>query len=139
MEVRLDKYAIMMEDNPYLPPEGCRVYFTGEFYGHPRLEDGKRSSPSDPAYINREERYFIGCSGKRYNLDTIDDHFVEHYQKNLKAGSDCPDNAEDAIWDFLEGRLERLKERHPEDFDEDGNWLKQKEYLREYEERQVKK
>lgn len=122
-EIILECYSLGLDGDPYHPPETHTVRLQARFIGHPRVKDGTTTMPSDPAECNREEKTFRGVSGKRYKLTYIDGV----YEAKFKT----PEDAEDAVWTWIENMAKKRQERHPEEY-EDDNWIGKRQYLREY-------
>lgn len=44
MPVRLENWAVHLDQGGYRAPETCMRYLSGEVFGHPRFEEGKKVS-----------------------------------------------------------------------------------------------
>ncbi len=76
MEVRLENWAIVHDDDPYLAPELRKQKLHGQCFGHPRFEDGEAITTSSIQSIDGE---VIVTRNTRYVLGQVDPAYENLY------------------------------------------------------------
>ena len=80
--IKLENWAMIYDDNPYLPPESQKSYVRGRAYGHPRFEDGKTIHSSSIQEMNIKEGYVITASGSKYILGLPEQSWMRWLEEN---------------------------------------------------------
>jgi hypothetical protein len=80
--IRLENWSMLMDQDPYLPPEIKRGYLVGSVYGHPNFEDGGQIVTSYIVEINVRKGFAKTRSGSDYILGRPDPDWVAWLKEN---------------------------------------------------------
>ena len=77
--VRIENWSVVpLDGDGYIPPEAGTPCLSGNVFGHPHFNDGKRVSTS--AIIGRDEKEeVIICGSRRYKLGAVDPDYEREF------------------------------------------------------------
>jgi hypothetical protein len=82
MNVRIENWSIVEDEDPYVAPEAKGKYLSGKIYGHPLHEDGKNITTSRLVKLDIDNDMAETLSGTEYILGNIDPDYLKWRQDN---------------------------------------------------------